>query len=110
MFVLSAISIITSIETVALASVKEFGGHSVDNSRVRADSTAFMRAFIAFPTLFAEICIYNSESSALSSPYVYPLRLANSILFLLWWFGWFSSIKNTIYFIFNSIVTIILGD
>lgn len=69
-----------------------------------------MRAFIAFPTLFAEICVYNAEETASSSPYVYPLRLASSLIFLLWWFGWFSSLKNTIYFILNKIATIILGD
>lgn len=69
-----------------------------------------MRAFVAFPTLIAEICVYNPEDTALWSPYTYPLRLTNSIIFILWWLGWFSSIKSTIYFILNKIAMIILGD
>lgn len=44
------------------------------------------------------------------SAYTYPLRLASSIIFIVWWFGWFSSIRNTAYFVLNKIAMIVLGD
>jgi hypothetical protein len=69
-----------------------------------------MRAFLSFPTLFAEICIYNAENTAMWSAYTYPLRLASSIIFVVWCMGWVSSIKNTAYFILNKMAMIILGD
>lgn len=69
-----------------------------------------MRAFIAFPTLFAEICIYNAPNNNPTSNSLYPLRVVTSLVFLAWWMGWFSSIKNTLFFVLNRIVTIIFGE
>lgn len=68
-----------------------------------------MRFFIAFPILLSEIIVYNSNVSPLNE-HLYPLRFACSIIFAIWWLGWISSIKNTVYLMLNKIAMIILGD
>jgi hypothetical protein len=81
----------------------------VEKEELGWESTAYMRFFIAFPTLISEIIVYHSSVSS-SNEHLYPLRFVSSIIFVTWWFGWISSIKNTSYLILNKVAMIILGD
>lgn len=45
-----------------------------------------------------------------SNPYLFPLRIINSLIFVTWWFGWLSSLGTTLYFILNKMATLILGN
>lgn len=51
--VLSALSILTSLYTIARLPVKEFMANGVDNSSLSLGSTLYMRFLIVFPTLLA---------------------------------------------------------
>jgi hypothetical protein len=58
LFILSAISILTSVLTVVLEGVKEFSGSGLDNNQLGWNSTLYMRFLIAAPMLLAEFVIY----------------------------------------------------
>jgi hypothetical protein len=72
-----------------------------------------MRFFVALPTLLAEFIIFHSREQTGISPsnsFLFPLRLINSIIFVLWWFGWLSSLRSTLHFIVNRTGMLIHGN
>ena len=109
LIVVSCVAIATSICTISVGSVKEFGGYSVDNNLLGWDSTAFMRFFIAFPTLLVEIIYYNINGIDQSKQYLSFIRFISSFIFITWTFGWLSSFKNTSTLLSNKINMFILG-
>ena len=72
-----------------------------------------MRLFIALPTLLSEFILFHSSGQTGISPSsssLFPLRTINSLIFVVWWLGWLSSLKTTLYFLLNKINTILLGN
>ena len=109
LFILSAVSIITSLLTVGLEGVREFSGNGLDNESVGCASTLYMRFFVAFPLLISEFIIYQAEDS-FGSSHLYVLRVCVSLVWLVWWLGWLGSLQQTLYFLFNSISILVFGN
>jgi len=92
-----------------MGSLKEFCGYSVENNILGWHSTAFIRLFIAFPSLLVEIIYYNIDSIETNSQYLMGIRYITSFIMITWILGWLSSLKNTLSFIFNKLNMFGLG-
>jgi hypothetical protein len=109
--VLSVITLLTSCSTIAVTPVRELSASSYCYEDIGMHSTLYMRFFIAFPLLLTEILVFSIPPESPNPPIVPYLSLSISLLFVIWWLGWLSSLYNTIFFTINNLLNgLVFGE
>jgi hypothetical protein len=102
--VMSIIAVLSSCSTISFAPVKEFCASTYQYEELGLHSTLYMRLYLPFPLLLTELSIFYTPSWMLYYPILPYISFTVSLCFVTWWFGWISSLYNTVLFAINNLL------